>query len=206
MFEVRTGLVADTADQTQRTVGAVSCLAMAIPRVLYGPDGSMFPQTDLESGRRIPPDPAAPRDCHGPFGSATAVPYERPFTTQFYDGDWSTWDGCLVRSDVIFSRHLAEACGWGSVRTITVADTIGDRLGPAQRTHVYVRDPNRVLSREIPPLLHYEHVPGRGTDTGLRFGTDQLWSSPDSPDAIYVVTSTDVERWPILTTVPRCDA
>lgn len=206
MFEVRTGLVDNTPNATGQAVGSVSCVAMAIPRVLYGPNGSVFPQTDLATGRRIDADPAAPRDCHGPFGSATDVPSERPFMTQFFDGDWSTWDGCLVRSDVIFTRHLSAACGWGTVQTTTVADTIGDRLGPVQRTHVYVRDPDRVLSREIPPLLHYDHVPGRGIDSGLRFGTDQLWYSPSSPDAIYVVTATDVERWPLLKNVPTCES
>ena len=203
MFEVRTGVEPDATVQPDETVGSVSCLASAIPRVLYGPDGSMFPQTDLATGRRIPPDPSAPRDCHGPFESPTDVPAERPFTTQFYDGDWSTWDGCLVRSDVIFSRHLAGACE--SVRTITFADTIGDRLGPVERTHTYVRDPQRLLSRDIPPLLHYATVPGNGIDSGLRFGTDQLWYSPTSADAIYIVTATDVERWPLVEAPPRCN-
>ena len=204
MYEVRTGLDADAAASGGETAGNVSCLSMAIPRVLYGPDGTTFPQTDLATGRRIPADPAAPKDCHGPFGSATAVPTERPFTTQFYDGDWSTWDGCLVRSDVIFTRHLSAACGWGTVQTITVADTIGDHIGPVQRTHVYVRDAERVLSRDIPPPLHYDHVPERAVDTGFRFGTDELWYSPRSPDAIYLVTPTDVERWPLLANVPQC--
>ncbi len=202
MFEVRTGLVSD-ASVPAETVGSVSCLAIAIPRVLYGPNGSVFPQTDLATGRRIPPDPASPRDCHGPFASATDVPAERPFTTQFYDGDWSTWDGCLVPSTVIFSRHLAAECE--SVRTITFADTIGERIGPVERTHTYVRDPQRLLSRDIPPLLHYARVPGDGIDSGFRFGTDQLWYSPSTADAIYVVTTNDVERWPLVAAPPRCN-
>lgn len=204
MFEVRTGIGDSVTLDPQQVVGTIDCTAMSIPVVLHGPAGSMFPQVDSSTGLPAVPDPAAPKDCHGPFGSATDVPPERSFTATFYDGDWSTWDGCLVRSDVIFSKYLSAACGWDSVRTITIAEELGSRMGPAERTHTYLRDPEGLVPGDIPPLLHYEVMPERGRDSGLRFGTDQLWTSPTSSDAIYIVTADDVERWPVVDRVPTC--
>ncbi len=165
-----------------------------VPR-LVSTDGTRFPHTDGGT-------PAGATDCEGPAGSATDLAYTQPLTTIVGDGHLSTWDGCRVRSGVIFTTPLPAVCGWRSARTITFARAIGEPMGSSTLT--FIRDPQHVVPGERAPLLFYTDMPVKAHDTGIRFDTDQLWLSPDNPDALYVVTSTGVERWPLFTGTAGC--
>ncbi|MEO7397457.1 MAG: hypothetical protein ABIW84_02730, partial [Ilumatobacteraceae bacterium] len=195
IYEVRT----ETADPTTFSDSdEIVCNNLATRPLLAGPRGAIFPHPDASADD-------APIDCEGPLGSQTEVPSQRPYNSRFYDGDWSTWDGCLVRTDVIFSESLFETCAGADLRTITFAETIGERIDASTETLSYIRDPNRVARGDLPPLVTYRTVAPRGiVDTGLRFGEQALWLGPDSTDAIYIRTNKYFERWPRLTESVNC--
>jgi len=163
---------------------------------LRGPRGGQFPQPEKNR-------PAQPIDCQGPFQSATDVLATRPYTTDFNDGDWSTWDGCLVRSDVIYSRSLEKACGWQGARTISFAEHIGDRIVPIRPTLTFLRNPDGTVPGDQPRST--STMPPGTIDSGLRFGTEQLWLPTEQPiQHIYLVDGDSVEAWPMVTVVPSC--
>ena len=167
---------------------------------LIGPDGARFPQPPAA-------DTVArqdPVDCHGPYDSATDVPAARPYTTLSYDGDWSTWDNCLVNSDVIHSKSVWPACGWTNVRVVRFADTLGDRIGPVARSLTYVRDPDAVVPGERPAFIPFAALPVAAYDTGIRFGVHHLYLVHGSTDVIFLVTRLGAEQWSRLTNPPDC--
>src|SRR4051812_15154647 len=133
---------------------------------LRGPRGGQFPQPEKNR-------PSTPVDCQGPFQSATDVLATRPYTTDFYDGDWSTWDGCLVRSDVIYSRSLEKDCGWAGARIIWFAEHIGDRIIPIRPAVTFLRNPDGTVPGDQPRST--STMPDGTIDSGLRFGSQQLW-------------------------------
>ena len=192
LFEVRTAIAGELLGSQRTETDPYDCPT----HVLVGLDG-VFPQPN--GGATGPP-----KNCHSPFGSITDVPGERPYTSQFYDGDWSTWDNCLVRIDVIFSKTLSANCG-GPARTITFADDVGQPMGPVARTLTYLRDPFGVVPGNRGALLHSVAVPRVAVDSGLRHGTDELWTVPGDQSAIYVVTPQGVDRWPRLSEATHCD-
>ncbi len=194
IFEIRT----ETVDPDSfSSSDAIVCNNLASRPVLAGPGQATFPQSNaFASGE--------PVDCRGPFGSQTEVPTLPPYNSRFYDGDWSTWDGCLVRSDVIFSQSTFEACVGADVRTVTFAATIGERITSASETVTFVRDPGQVISGTRAPLLTYVIAPNDLYDTGLRYQNQQLWFSPGSMNAVYVRVGETAERWPLLTDAVAC--
>ena len=99
--------------------------------------------------------------------------------------------GRLQKATVLFS----------DLRSFT---SLSERIGPQERTLTYLRDAARMVAGTRQPLLHYLTPPLGLVDTGLRFGTDELWLSPTSSDAIYIVQGSDVERWPLIEGTPTC--
>lgn len=175
----------------------IVCARLASRQVLYSDAGAQWPQIDRQRGQAL-------QDCHGPWKSLTDVPDKPSYTTSFFDGEWSTWDGCLASSRIINSRLAEGTCSGDGVRLIAFNEVIGERIGPPERTLTYIRDPDRVVAGTRLPLLHYLTPPDNLIDSGLRFGTEQLWLSPTSTEAIYLVQGSDVERWPLIDDKPTC--
>jgi hypothetical protein len=194
IFEVRLNIL---QPGTLTAGDEIVCARLASRQVLYSDTGAQWPQLDHQRGQTL-------RNCHGPWKSLTDVPDKPSFTTTFYDGEWSTWDGCLVSSRVINSRIAGGSCAGDGVRLIAFNDVLGERIGPQERTRTYLRDPSLIVAGTRLPLLHYLTPPVSLVDTGLRFGTDELWVSTKSSDAIYIVQGSDVERWPLLDGTPTC--
>ncbi len=194
IFEVRLNIL---EPGRLTTSDEIVCSRLASRQVLYSDTGAQWPQVDHQRGQTL-------RNCHGPWKSPTDVPDEPSFTASFYDGEWSTWDGCLVSSRVINSRIAEGSCAGDGVRLIAFNDVLGERIGPQERTLTYLRDAARMVAGTRQPLLHYLTPPFGLVDTGLRFGTDELWLSPTSSDAIYIVQGNDVERWPLTEGTPTC--
>ena len=184
IFEVQT----PDADRTY-------CVAPDPPQRLRGPVDRQFPQPAVAQSQ-------GPIDCRGPYGSLTDVAPEPPFTSKFQDGAWSTWDGCRVRSNVIFSRAYDD-CGLPTVRTITFATNLGGTI-LNERSQTYLDDPNGLVPGDHASTLTVPGLPGDATDTGLRHGDEQLWTSPESPPVIYVVSADTIERWPLIADPPSC--
>ncbi len=204
LYSVRT----DTVDPQQLSTGDASvCQALAQRPALSGPNLAVFPQPPYDSDRAIVATPTA---CDGPAGSPTEMSGQMgadPVTTfpvptaDLSDGDWSTWDGCLVRSDVISSQSEFPRCVGAEVRTVTFAVPIGERMTTDRETVTFVRDPSGVVNGRRPPFLSYSVPPSDLVDTGLRFGDQQLLVSPRAQQAIYVRVggpNVIVERWPPL--------
>ncbi len=195
IFEVRV----ETDSSSLSTGDEMICDRLSTRKVLTGPNGATFPQPfPLAEGED-------PIDCKGPFKSLTDVPNELTYTATFYDGQWSTWEGCLVNPRVIYSKDLTGQCGWADVHTITFHEALGERIGPIARTVVFVRDPDTVVPGDRPDFANRILTPPDAEDTGLRHGDQQLWLSASEPDSIYVIRGGMVERWPRLTTTPACD-
>ncbi|HEY4333184.1 MAG TPA: hypothetical protein VGM78_11465 [Ilumatobacteraceae bacterium] len=161
---------------------------------LVGPDGARFPHGA----------PAGGSDCHGPYGSATDIPSSKPYTTTFYDGDWFTWDGCLVNSKVIYSKDRWPACGWSNVRTISFDEHVGEHITTSARQLDYIDDPAGVVRSGTLEPTTVTALPSSAVDTGFRFGAEQLWTVAADPSSIYIVTGAQIEQWPRLTAPPTC--
>ena len=189
IFEIRT----EPADSNSYSASdAIVCNKLAARPLLSGPFGAKFPQPYGNNS-------GDPTDCMGPFGSQTEVPNQPPYITREYDGDWSTWDGCLVNSDVIFSKSVFDTCPLADLRTITFAATIGERMTSLSEPVTYIRDPGQVVDGTRLLLLTSVPAPSDLNDTGLRFGKQELWLSPRSMEAIYVRVGEVTEHWPRLT-------
>ncbi|HEY4333186.1 MAG TPA: hypothetical protein VGM78_11475, partial [Ilumatobacteraceae bacterium] len=178
MFEVRVDPAA----------GQCSTLAAA-PR-LMGTRGWSFPYTPHQDGGNT----GVPARCAGPVGSATDLAGS---TSVILDGvAATTWDGCLVRSDVMKVTDLSSSCFAGNVRTVTFAATIGARIDPAA-AQTFIDDPGGVVHDVATRLRANVQLPATAIDTGLRLGLQPLWLSPSSADdALYVITADGTQRWP----------
>lgn len=65
----------------------------------------------------------------------------------------------------------------------------------------YVKDPHDVMKDALPVKFDANaRLPRDARSTGYRSGNRELWIASADPDAIYIKTSGDVERWPRLTT------
>lgn len=158
---------------------------------LVGRNDRYFPHSDVDALGQ------PPFDCAGPRGSQTDLRGEPFAARSLADGAWSTWDGCVVRVNVIESQILSAACGWDSARIITVAATVGDQIIRAADEVTYLRDPLAVVPNVV-PLRFDAALPANAVDTGLRFGAEQLWVTEPRDDAIYIVAAGGVERWPAV--------
>ena len=187
IFEIRR---AETIDpDSYSSSDAIVCTDLASRQVLTGPLGATFPNAQAEPT-------AAPRACPGPAGSWTDVAAAQPFSDRISDGEWSTWDGCLVRADVIFSESIFETCVDRDVRTITFATELGQRIEDGTAVLRYLRDPDGVVSASLDPFRAYQIPSSDVHDTGLRYGDEQLWVSNETDLAIYVRNGRAIERWP----------
>ncbi|HEY4333185.1 MAG TPA: hypothetical protein VGM78_11470 [Ilumatobacteraceae bacterium] len=166
-----------------------------VPR-LVGPAGQSFPHTDGGT-------PAGTEDCKGPAGSATDLAFTQPATTIIGDGRLSTWDGCRVRSGVMYTTPLPTVCGWQSARIITFSTKLGQSITSAHDAVTYIRDPKGVVPGDREAFTVFPSIPVDGYDTGIRLDSQPLWLSAHSPD-LYVITPTGVERWPVFTGTLGC--
>ena len=103
-------------------------------------------------------------------------------------------DGCSVRRD----RPRVRVCGrtglWGGERTSATEQRREEErqhsahgLGPAHDNRL-----GRAIAQRRPPRRL-----GRRRSMGYRYGAIELYLSPsDQDETIYVVSPTDVERWP----------
>ena len=165
---------------------------------LVGRNDRYFPHGDVDGSN------LTPFDCEGPRGSQTDLRSEPFAARDLTDGIWSTWDGCVARVNVIKSQMLSAACGWDSARTITVAATIGEQIVRRSDERTYLRDPLHVVPGNVFPLAFSPNVPADAVDTGLRFGSDQLWVVGPRDDSLYIVTADGVELWPAVESPPSC--
>jgi hypothetical protein len=161
---------------------------------LIGPDERFFPHNPDERF-------GIPVDCQGPRQSQTDLRGEPSAVREDLDGEWSTWDGCKVRVNVVRSRVLE--CPFGTVRVLTVAENIGEQFLRRYDAVNYVRDPDALLVG-VPGLAYDTRLPANALDTGLRYGPDQLWFDPADTNGVYIVTGDKVERWPKDTLPVQC--
>ena len=195
IFEIRRAEELDPASYSASD--AIVCNDLATRPVLTGPLGAVTPGPGRPQGT----DPVA---CDGPSDSLVDVPSARPFNSKFYDGDWSRWDGCLVRTDVIFSESLFETCAGQDVRTLTFAADVGAPIADDTPTLTYVRDPGGVVGGERPPFITYLSRSTDMYDSGLRYGDQVLLLSDDTIESVYIEVDGVVERWPRLVEPVSC--
>ena len=119
-----------------------------------------------------------------------------------------TWtkDGRPVDALELNSVAGPEHCGWQSA----VMMHLGWPLGTVSRTvadiHQFIRDPDGVIDKGFRDRLRlHAALPADARDTGYRNRDLELWLSPSDPDAAYLRTSSDVERWPRADPVVACD-
>ena len=159
----------------------------------------------LGSTRTLEPTTAAPTDgagvvCDGPAGSVTDVAGEPDWRRYGDYRPWTTADGCLVRIDVLADRPGPSHCGWETARVIIAAIPIGTRYSNETNDANYVRDPDNVFGDAATASAFDPdaELPAGAVDTGFRQGSTELWADPaDGGSAIYLVTGTSIERWPL---------
>lgn len=107
--------------------------------------------------------------------------------------------GCPVRIDVLADRPGPAHCGYQAARVIITGIPVGVRYTDDSNAADYVRDPDNVFDDPAIASAFDPHaqLPPDAVDTGLRQEATQLWVDPINRSAIYLVTGSSVERWPL---------
>lgn len=102
---------------------------------------------------------------------------------------WTDSAGKVQPRDVIVSSIGPEHCDWTTVTFLTVGGLPG--RGGTQ----YLRDPEARIPTRLLATTYAVGVelPAAARDTGFRLDGAALWVSPN---AAYVITAAEVERWP----------
>ncbi|MGH2668664.1 MAG: hypothetical protein ACRDH5_06015, partial [bacterium] len=137
--------------------------------------------------------------CDAPEGSVNDVATEPGWRAYGEFRDWTTADGCLVRIDVIGDRPGPEHCGFESARVIVTGVPVGERYTDASDDAEYIRDPENVFGdAETAAAFDPDaDLPAAAEDTGFRQDGTELWMDRADESAIYLVTGTSIERWPL---------
>ena len=137
--------------------------------------------------------------CAAPTGAVTDVASE-PNWRQYVDYSiWTTGDGCIVRIDVLADRPGPAHCGWQTARVIINGIPIGARYTNDRDSANYVRDPGNVFGDAATASAFDPDadLPQGAMDTGFRQRGVELWVNPADRSAIYLVSRTSIERWPL---------
>lgn len=156
--------------------------------------------TDEAGGVRWPfPETPEPRPCPAPEGSPLDVAGEpgwRPYAAYSSVTDEA---GCLVRIDVIAERPGPDHCDFADARVLITGDPLGTPYTSAADSVEYVRDPDGVF--EDPALVAGfradAELPPGAEPSGYVVDGQRLWTVPDDPSAVWLITADHtVERWP----------
>lgn len=149
-------------------------------------------------------DPA-PRECEADPNSPIDVASE-PDWRQYADYlPWTDTEGCLVRIDVLAERPGPDHCDWQDSRVLIAGDPIGSPYTDSADDVEYVRDPNGVYGVDafVNGFEDGVDLPEDAVDSGYRQAGRQLWFSAGDPDAAFIRSGDNVERWP-RGEVPGC--
>jgi len=160
----------------------------AKPRASAEPTVSAGPRVSA-----VPPVSAKPPVSTGPPGRTVADYFSPP---QAYPGLTWTRHGRPVDGGELSSSAGPEHCGWQSVVFLFVGWPLGTVSQTSAEVREFVRDPNGVFDQRLRPLVRHAVLPADAADTGYRTGGLELWLSPSNPDAAYLRSGSDVERWP----------
>jgi hypothetical protein len=183
--------------------GAIGLILLAACAPSASDSPSSTPLAEASSAASLTPT-AEPTDvavveCDAPEGSVNDVATE-PDWRQFAEyRDWTTADGCLIRIDVLGDRPGPEACGFADARVIITGTPVGSRYTDESNDAVYVRDPDDVFADPDTAAAFDPdaELPAGAEDTGFRQGGTELWVDPSDDSAIYLVTGTSIEIWPL---------
>ena len=182
-FESPVGPIFETvATLSDQSLGSTSeeltCIALAKRPVVRSHDGLNFPRLFGRPSDRV--------DCRGPEGSFRDLYNVGDDGVAKSTSNWTSWDGCLIRGDVIAETDLTQACGIAGARALTV--------NIDGRTAVYV-------NLGVGGYPDAQIKPSRTTDaydTGLANDSEELWLSPSHPEFAYIVTDLEEVAWPAV--------
>lgn len=182
-FESPIGPIFETiATLPDQSIGSTSdyltCVALAKRPVLRSPDGLNFPRLFGRPIDRV--------DCRGPEGSFRDLYNVGDDGVDKSTSNWTSWDGCLVRGDVISETDLARACGIPGARALMV--NIGGQAA------VYIN----LGTTALPDALLEQLRPADAYDTGLAHNSEELWLSPSHPEFAYIVDGVSEMAWPAV--------
>ena len=145
------------------------------------------------------PSPVAARVCVAVAGAVTDVATEPNWRQFAHYRTWTTPDGCILRIDVLGDRPGPEHCGWEAARVIVTGIPVGARYSTDRNAANYVRDPDDVFGDPATASAFDAdaQLPEHAVDTGFRQKGTALWVDPADGSAIYLVTGTTIERWPL---------
>ena len=181
-YESPTGPIFETVtDAPNQSIGSTSeeltCLALAKRPVLLS-TSLAFPRLFGHSSDRV--------QCGGPAGSFRDLYNVGDDGVDKPTSNWTSWDGCLIRGDVITETELAQTCARPGTRALTV------NIGGA--TAVYINVGNSTFpDAQLDPVR-----PADAYDTGLAHNNEELWLSPSHPELAYIVDGQEVVAWPAV--------
>ena len=137
------------------------------------------------------------------FGARTTSPFARSVAAVFdhprpYPGYTWTREGRAVPGGELGAIGGPDHCGWQSATMLIIGWPPGIVSTSRAQARQYIRDPRGDIRRELQlKLVKNARLPADARPTGYRYGLIELYLSPsDQDEAIYVVSPTDVERWP----------
>lgn len=182
-------------------IGALLLLAACAPSASVSPSSTPLvePSALASSTPSTAPSEVGVVICNAPEGSVNYVATEPDWRGFGEYREWTTADGCLLRIDVLGDRPGPEHCGFETARVIVTGVPVGERYTDASDDAEYVRDPEDVFGDPDTAAAFDPdaELPAGAEDTGFREGETELWVDPTDESAIYIVTGTTTESWPL---------
>lgn len=125
---------------------------------------------------------------------------------QAHPGPRWTHDGRSVDGQELNSIAGPGHCDWQSAVMLHLGWPLGTVSRTSAEIRQYIRDPEGAIDPALRDRLAIGvALPADAQDTGYRLDTVELWLSPSQPDAAYLRTADDVERWPRAESAIACD-
>lgn len=115
-----------------------------------------------------------------------------------YPGYGWTRGGSPVAREEIVTAAGPGHCNQQSATFLTIGWPPGTKAFTFSAARLYTRDPNGVVAKSLrDALVRRATLPGDSVSTGYRHGVLEIFVSPsEAEEGIYVVSPSDVERWP----------
>lgn len=111
--------------------------------------------------------------------------------------DWMR-NGIRVGSEELVTSAGPDHCRWGSATFLTIGWPPGTKAMTFASARLYTRDPSGSVAPSLrDALIRHATLPADATSTGYRYGVLEVFVSPaEAEQGIYLVSPSDVERWP----------
>jgi hypothetical protein len=135
------------------------------------------------------------KQVQGPNPSTVSDVFDSPPPYPGYQ--WTRY-GQPVATAELGASAGPQHCDWQTATVLTIGWPLGTVANNRGQSRSYIRDPNGAIQGTYKQrLVKDAQLPAGARPTGYKLGSIEIYLSPvDQDQAIYLVTSVGIERWP----------